>query len=124
MQNSRAHTRLRALCEGAIMVALAQILSYVKLYVLPQGGSVSPGLIPIFLFCVRWGFGPSMLTSLAYAVLQLIFDGAYAWSWQAIIGDYLVAFTALGLGGLCWKMKGGFYWGALLARWPGLSPIT
>lgn len=55
-----------------------------------------------------------MLTSLAYAVLQLIFDGAYAWSWQAIIGDYLVAFTALGLGGLCWKMKGGFYWGALL----------
>ena len=83
MQNSRAHTRLRALCEGAIMVALAQILSYVKLYELPQGGSVSPGLIPIFLFCVRWGFGPSMLTSLAYAVLQLIFDGAYACQDQA-----------------------------------------
>lgn len=109
-----SHLRLRALCEGAIMIALAQILSYVK-YELPQGGSISPGLIPIFLYCARWGFGPSMVTSLAYAVLQLIFDGAYAWSIQSIFGDYLIAFTLLGLGGLCYKMKGGFYWGALLA---------
>lgn len=114
MQNSRAHIRLRALCEGAIMIALAQILSYIKLYELPQGGSVSPGLIPIFLYCVRWGFGPSMLTSLAYAILQLLLDSAYAWGWQSIIGDYLVAFTLLGMGGLCWRLKGGFYWGALV----------
>ena len=114
MQTSKTHLRLRALCEGAIMVALAQVLSYVKLYELPQGGSVSPGLIPIFLFCARWGLGPSMLTSLAYAILQLLLDGAYAWGWQSILGDYLIAFTLLGLGGLCWKMKGGFYWGALV----------
>ena len=114
MKQSKTHLRLRALCEGAILVALAQVLSYVKLYELPQGGSISPGLIPIFVYCARWGFGPSMLASAAYAVLQLIFDGAYAWGWQSIIGDYLVAFTLLGLGGLCWKWKGGVYWGALI----------
>lgn len=107
--------KLRALCEGAIMIALAQVLSYVKLYELPQGGSISPGLIPIFLYCVRWGFGPSMLVSTAYAVLQLLLDGAYAWGWQSIVGDYLVAFALLGLGGLCWKLPGGIYWGSLVA---------
>ena len=32
------HKQLRALCEGAIMVALATALSYLKLLELPQGG--------------------------------------------------------------------------------------
>lgn len=114
MEQNPSRTRLRALCEGAIMIALAQVLSYVKLYELPQGGSISPGLIPIFLYCVRWGFGPSMLVSFAYSILQLLLDGAYAWSVAAMIGDYLIAYTLLGLGGLCWKWKGGFYWGALI----------
>ena len=96
------------------MVALAQVLSYLKLYELPQGGAVSPGLIPIFFYCVRWGPGPSLLMSAAYAVLQLMLDGAYAWGWQSMLMDYLLAFTALGLGGLCWKWKGGCYWGGLV----------
>ena len=33
-------SKVYALCEGAIMVALATALSYVKLMELPQGGSV------------------------------------------------------------------------------------
>ena len=37
MTSSR--TRTRMLCEGAVMVALAQILSYIKLLELPNGGS-------------------------------------------------------------------------------------
>lgn len=115
MQKTRSHTALVALCEGALMIALAQILSYLKFYELPQGGAVTLGLTPLFLYYVRWGFGPSMLASAAYAVLQLFLDGAFAYTWQAIILDYLLAFTAMGLGGLCWKMKGGFYWGALVA---------
>ena len=56
-----------------------------------------------------------MLVSTAYAVLQLLLDGAYAWGWQSILLDYLVAYAAMGLGGLCWKLKDGFYWGALVA---------
>ena len=31
---------LRALVEGAIFVALAQVLGYLKLFELPQGGSI------------------------------------------------------------------------------------
>ena len=106
-----SHLKLRALCEGAIFVAVAQAVGYLKLFELPQGGSICLGMLPIFLYCVRWGFGPGMLASAAYAVLQLLLDGAYAWSWQSIIGDYLVAFSVLGVSGLFHGVKGGFYWG-------------
>lgn len=73
------HKKLRALCEGAIMVALATALSYLKLLELPQGGSVCIGMLPIFLYSARWGVGPAFLTSFAYGLLQLLLDGAYAW---------------------------------------------
>ena len=65
MKTSKSHLRLRALCEGAVMVALAQVLSYLKLFELPQGGSITIGMFPIFFYCVRWGFGPGMLASFA-----------------------------------------------------------
>lgn len=109
---SKSHLKLRALCEGAVMVALAQVLSYVKLFELPQGGSVGIGMLPIFIYCARWGFGPGMLASFAYSVLQLLLDGAYAWGWQSIIGDYILAFTVLGFAGLFHKQKYGFFIGS------------
>lgn len=58
----KTHSRksLRMLCEGAILVALAQVLSYLKLFELPQGGSITIGMLPIFLYCARWGFGPGL----------------------------------------------------------------
>ncbi len=105
---------LRALCEGAIMVALAQVLGYLKLWQFPQGGSVNLGMLPIFLYCVRWGFGPGMLASFAYALLQLFLDGAYAWGWQSILGDYLVAYGVLGTAGLFSTRKLGFFWGTMI----------
>ena len=67
---TKANTRKNLLClvEGALLVALAQILSYLQLWELPQGGSVTIGMLPIFLYCVRWGFGPGMLASFAAMV--------------------------------------------------------
>ena len=73
MQKSRL--TLRALTEGAIFVALAQVISYLKLFELPQGGSITVAMLPIFLYCARWGFGPGMLASFVYSVLQLLLDG-------------------------------------------------
>ena len=105
---------LRALTEGAIFVALAQILSYLKLFELPQGGSITVAMLPIFLYCARWGFGPGILASFVYSVLQLLLDGAYAWGWQSMLGDYIVAFTALGFAGLFHKQHYGFFTGTVV----------
>lgn len=105
--------KLRAILEGALFVALAQVLGYLKLFELPNGGSVTLSMLPIFIYCVRWGFGPGMLASFVFSVLQLVLDGAYAWGWQSMIGDYIVAFTVLGVAGLFSKAKGSLYLGTV-----------
>ncbi len=112
MKKSKSSVTLRALCEGAVFVALAQVLGYIKLFELPQGGSVGIGMLPIFIFCARWGFGPGMIASFAYSLLQLLLDGAYAWGWESIIGDYILAFTVLGVAGLFHKNRYGFFIGS------------
>ncbi len=109
----KSHKAIRRLCEGALMIALAEILSFLPLYKMPWGGSIDLAMLPIFIFCARWGFGPGVLVSLAHAVLQTLYEGGIAIGWESIIGDFLVAYTVLGVAGLFYKMKGGFYWGAL-----------
>ena len=111
--NANSKLKLRALTEGAVMVALAQVLGYIKLFSLPNGGSITVNMLPIFIYCARWGFGPGMLASFALGLLQLLLDGAYAFGWQSILGDYLAAYSALGVAGLFHRLKGGFFTGSV-----------
>ena len=99
MKNKR-HLRIRALTEGAMLVGAAQVLGFLKLYEFPQGGSVTAAMFPVLLYALRWGLGRGLLAGFTFGMLQLIFDGAYAWGWQSMILDYLLAFTPLGLAGL------------------------
>ncbi len=91
---------VRTLTEGAILMALAEILSFLPLYKLPWGGSIDFAMLPIILFCVRWGFGPGMLAATAHGLLQMLFEGGIAIGWESIIGDFLVAYAVLGVAGL------------------------
>ena len=56
------NNKTRTLCEAAIFIAMAEILSFIKLYEFPNGGSVTLEMLPIILFAVRygcgWGAGP------------------------------------------------------------------
>lgn len=92
--------KLRALTEGAILIALAEILSFLPFYKLPWGGSIDLAMLPIILACVRWGFGPGMVAATAHAILQTLFEGGIAIGWQSIVGDFLLAYMVLGLAGL------------------------
>ena len=108
----QSHKQLRALTEGAILIALAEILSFLPLYKMPWGGSVDLAMLPIILYCVRWGFGVGMVASFAHAVLQMLFEGGIAIGWQSILGDFIVAYSVLGLAGL---FKGNFFLGTVVA---------
>lgn len=104
----------RMLCEGAIMVVLAQILGYIKIWEMPWGGSICLSMLPIFFFACRWGAGPGLMSGFVLGVLQFMFDGGFALGWQSIIGDYLVAFTVLGLAGVFRGKPWSIYAGTLL----------
>ena len=112
--STNSHLRIRALCEGAIMVALAFVLSFVKLYELPNGGSLTPAMFPILLFAVRWGLGKGLMAGFVFGLLQLMYDSAYAWGWQSMLLDYLLAFTPLGLAGLFKGKSWGIFPGTVI----------
>ena len=116
-KKNNIHIRIRALCEGAIMVAIAQILSYLKLFGdMINGGSVTFSAFPLVLFALRWGVGKGLIASFAFGILQMIFDGAYAWGWQSMLLDYIVAYTPLGLAGLFKGKSWGIFPGAVLGN--------
>lgn len=109
----KSHQKVRMLTEGAVCIALAEILSFLPLYKMPWGGSVDLAMLPIILYCVRWGFGAGMVASFAHAVLQMLFEGGIAIGWQRHHpGDFIVAYSVLGLAGL---FKGNFFLGTVVA---------
>ena len=108
--------RVHALCEGAIMLALSIVLNYLSKVIfanMPNGGSVSLAMFPILFYAHRWGVGQGLLLGFGYGLLDMLLDGGYAWGWQSILLDYLLAYTALGIGG-CFKGKA---WGIF----PGIA---
>lgn len=94
------HNVIRAMVEGAIFVAIAELLGYLKIWHMPEGGSISLMMLPIVIYALRWGLGQGLLAGLALGILDFMLGGGVAIGWQSIIGDYVVALTALGLAGL------------------------
>lgn len=90
----------KMIVEAGIMVALAYLLSRVKIYEAPQGGSVTAGsMIPILLFAMRWGMGPGIITGAVFGVLKLMLGGWFFSPAQALL-EYPIAFGLLGLAGV------------------------
>lgn len=113
--------RLLILLEMAIMAALAFVFSEIKVFQMPQGGSVSLVMVPIALIAVRRGIVPGVLTGMIVGLLQL-FMGGYFVNVVQLLLDYPIAFAALGLAGIVRisefenKSKRNLaVWGALLA---------
>lgn len=81
MSNTSTHSSTRRLTEGGICIALALVLSYLKI---PIGLSFG-------------GFGGSITLVM---VPLILFAEGFAVSWVSIIFDYSVAYGAVGLAGL------------------------
>ena len=77
MSNTSTHSSTRRLAEGGICIALALVLSYIKIPIDLSfggfGGSINLVMIPLILFAV---------------------------SWVSIIFDYSLAYAAVGFAGL------------------------
>ena len=105
--------------EGAVMVALAFVLSMVKIFKLPWGGSITLlSMLPIVIYSIRNGAKCGIAAAFVYSLAQfldgVIGDGLFAWGLApldlalCIFLDYIGAFTVLGLAGMFRKseMKG------------------
>lgn len=107
MQRTK-QTRMLRLVESGLMLAMATVLSMVKVLDLPYGGSITAfSALPLLLIAYRHGLWQGLLTAFAHSLIQLMLGAntlSYATSPAAAVAivvlDYLLAFTVLGLGGL------------------------
>lgn len=102
-QNLKATTpklTSKTLAFGGMCVALSFILSYIKLFEMPQGGSITlVSMLPVILFAFVCGPTAGIIAGLAYGFLQF-FQDAYAANWISILLDYPLAFAWLGFAGI------------------------
>jgi thiamine transporter len=102
---SRSKTLL--LCEGAVAVALAVALSYLKIDVGAQGGSLNFAMVPIILFAVHaGGVGWGLLAGFVFGTLKYFIGEGFAINLGSFILDYSVAYAAVGLAGLLRRKEG------------------
>lgn len=98
---------VRRLTESAIFVAIATVLSFLKID-LPFGGGVTiVSMLPLIIISHRWGWKWGVFTAFVYGVLQMIFgldNVGYATTFLTAVGvilfDYVVAYTVIGLSGI------------------------
>ena len=102
--------KIQLLSEGAIMVALATVLSFIRIVKFPWGGSITLfSMLPIVFFAIRHGVKNGLFVSSVYAVIQLgqgiLFDGLLGWGLtpialvSCVLLDYIVAFGILCIAG-------------------------
>ena len=98
--------------QTALMLALTIILHQLRLYHMPQGGSITFGaMLPLLLLSFRYGPGVGFLAGFLYGMINLLQDPFIVHPLQVLF-DYPLPYMALGLAGY---FKGRFLLGAILA---------
>lgn len=98
----------------AMLLALAAVLSMIKIFKMPLGGSVTLlSMLPVAMLSIeygpKWGFASAFL----YSLIQLALDFGEIMGWSlspavlvgSIVFDYVLAFTAIGISGM-FRSKG------------------
>ena len=101
---SKTYSKTRTLVECALMIALGTVLANIKIYELPNGGSITLfSMLPFVLISFRHGVKWGLFTGLVNSLLQMLL-GFYAPPTPGLLPlvgmillDYVLAFMALGL---------------------------
>lgn len=106
-QNNIKKSAVKQLTFSAMAMALAMLLSNIKLLDLFAGGSATLcSMFFITLIGYFYGTGAGLLTGLAYGLLQFVIDPVF-YTLPQLLVDYPLAFGALGLSGLFHNKKWG-----------------
>jgi len=98
--SKKAAFNTKVLAYGAISMAIAFALSYVRIVKFPNGGSITlASMLPIFIFAYIAGPRAGMTAGLCYGLLQFIQEPFFV-HWAQFLLDYPIAFALLGLAGV------------------------
>ncbi len=90
----------RAVAYAGVCVAMSFALSYIKLWDMPAGGSITlVSLLPLMLYSYIFGARRGVFVGVIYGILQSVQDPWIIHPAQFIL-DYPIAFACVGLAGL------------------------
>ena len=106
------HLSTRTLVNMSLMLAITVVLHQIKLFHMPQGGSVTAGsMVPLLFIAYRYGAGIGALAGFLYGLINLLSNPFIVHPVQVLF-DYPLPYMDMGLGGL-WKQH--LYAGTSLA---------
>ena len=116
-QKKKMSTKQLVFCAAAL--ALAIVTSYIKVFQMPWGGSVTLCSMLFIVLVANWyGVQTGVMVGLAYGILQFLQE-PYVLSFFQVCCDYIFAFAALGVAGFFANKNKGLLKGyivAILAR--------
>ena len=100
------------LINSALLLALAVVLEQLRIFHMPQGGSVTAGaMVPLLLIACRFGVGTGVLAGFAYGMINML-QNPFVLHPVQVLFDYPLPFMAMGLAGIS---RQHIYWGTGLA---------
>lgn len=99
-RKNKAPIDSRCIALAGITIAISFVLSYVKLWEMPQGGSITfVSLLPIMLFAYIYGPKKGVLIGFIYGIMQAMQDTWIIHPAQFLL-DYPIAFAMIGFAGV------------------------
>ena len=99
---SNSYSKTRILVECALMIAIGTVLSNIKIFTMPNGGSVTLlSMLPFVLVSFRHGVKWGLFTGLVNGCLQMLLGfwapptPTFLYFLGEVLLDYLIAFMAL-----------------------------
>ena len=98
--------KIKNLAFCGLLIALATVTSFIKIFSFPFGGSVTL-LSMLFVVLAGYFYGPKLgiLTAIVYGLLQLVIEPQIYYPMQVLM-DYILAFGVLGTAGFFYKLFG------------------
>ena len=113
--------KTRMLTEAGVAIAIAQVLSFITLFHMPQGGSIkAAALVPLMLYAYRWGGIRGIFVGVVYGILHFILGFKSSVHYLSIILDYLVGYGVIGVCGYFKDSISGLITGSIVGialRW-------
>ena len=112
LQMRRIHFTTSMLINVALMLALTIVLHQLRIFHMPQGGSVTLGaMVPLLFLTYRYGAGIGCLAGFVYGMINLMQDAFIVHPLQVLF-DYPLPYMALAIAA---AVPGRIYLGAALA---------
>lgn len=92
-------SRVRIAVEIGLTIALCAVLSFIAIWEMPQGGSVSFVMMPLFVLAILRGPAIGLIAGGLYGVVDFMLKPYFFHPVQVAL-DYPIAYAACGLAGL------------------------